>query len=240
VDKKLATLSINYLQHINNNMSLLDSIVATFAPHDCLGCGAEGSLLCVHCRLLFPQIPARCYRCKKLSSASKTCTSCRSSSQLHTVQALTVYEFIAKDLVWRLKFQGAQAAANEMAALMLPLLAAKEGILLVHLPTATSRIRSRGYDQARLLTRELSRKSGLQFHALLARMGQHHQVGASRERRVTQLADAFRVSNIRKVQGAHIVLIDDVLTTGATLEAAAKTLKAAGAKRIDALVFAQA
>lgn len=220
-------------------MSLLDAIVASFAPYDCLGCGHEGGLLCEGCRGLFDQIPSRCYRCKKLSLDSTTCRSCRSSSKLHSVQVVTLYDYIAKDLVWQLKFRGAQAAAKEMAKLMLPLAMAPEAVL-VHLPTATSRIRQRGYDQARLITRELSMRSGLPCRNLLARVGQHHQVGASREQRTTQLKNAFRITNPKAVQNAHIILVDDVLTTGATVEAAAKTLRAAGAKRVDALVFAQA
>jgi ComF family protein len=220
-------------------MSLLDTLVGTFAPHDCLGCGTEGSLLCLACSSLFDQIPERCYRCKKLSPGNKTCTSCRSSSKLHTVQAVTVYEFIAKDLVWQLKFQGTQAAAKEIAGLMVPLLP-RQDALLVHIPTATARVRQRGYDQARLLARSISAQAKRPYLPLLARMGQHHQVGASRHQRITQLAEAFRVTNESAVKDAHIILIDDVLTTGATLEAAAKKLRAAGAKRVDGLVFAQA
>lgn len=188
--------------------------------------------------MLFGQIPERCYRCRKLSPANKTCKSCRSSSNLNTVQAVTVYEFIAKDLVWHLKFQGAQAAARLIARQMLPY--TKAGVMLVHVPTATVRVRRRGYDQARLITRSLSSYSGLPCRTLLGRVGQHHQVGASREQRTTQLKSAFRVINRAAVEGAHIVLIDDVLTTGATMEAAARALKAAGAKQVDGLVFAQA
>lgn len=220
-------------------MSLIDTLTAAFAPYDCLGCDAEGSLLCVSCASLFSQVPERCYRCRRLSPANRTCTSCQSSSVLHTVQAGTVYEYIAKNLVWRLKFRGAQAAAREIAKL-LGSLVTDEDAVLAHVPTATSRVRQRGYDQAGLIVRELSRQTGLPRRKLLMRVGQHHQVGASREQRITQLRTAFRVVNGEAVQGAHIILVDDVLTTGATLESAARMLKAAGAKRIDALVFAQA
>lgn len=220
-------------------MSLLDTLVATFAPHDCLGCGAEGLLLCRACADMLSAVPERCYRCKRLSTGALTCKSCRSSSQLHKVRAAAVYDNLARDIVWRLKFHGARSAAAEIAGLLLPY-AANEPAILVHIPTASSRVRQRGYDQARLLARELSRLSGLPHCSLLARVGQHHQVGANREKRITQLSSAFRAVNVATVQGAHIVLIDDVLTTGATLEAAAKVLKAAGAKRVDGLVFAQA
>jgi predicted amidophosphoribosyltransferase len=73
----------------------------------------------------------------------------------------------------------------------------------------------------------------------LARQGQAHQVGASREQRKQQLATAFRVTKPQHVAGARLLLIDDVVTTGATLEAAAAALRAVGARHIEALVFAQ-
>lgn len=113
------------------------------------------------------------------------------------------------------------------------------GFIIVPVPTATSRVRQRGYDQATVLARRLARKQRLPYARLLARLGQAHQVGAGRAERVSHLKDAFRAIRVAHIQGAHILLIDDVCTTGATLESAARTLRAAGAKRVDALVFAQ-
>lgn len=107
-------------------------------------------------------------------------------------------------------------------------------------PTATSRVRRRGYDQALLLARRLSHETHSQCVIGLLRITQSQQVDASREQRLKQLAAAFRVTRMRAVRGKHIILIDDVVTMGATLEAAASSLRAAGAGRIDALVFAQA
>ena len=107
-------------------------------------------------------------------------------------------------------------------------------------PTATSRVRQRGYDQAKLLARALARQAGLPYLDCLARVGQTHQVGATREQRLRQLQAAFRVRRPNAVRSAYLLLVDDVSTTGATLELAATILKSAGARRVDAIVFAQA
>jgi len=157
---------------------------------------------------------------------------------LYRVQARTVYRGVAKQLIWKLKSAGAQAAAEVMAAGMVALLPAGERPVIVSVPTATGRVRQRGYDQAQLLGRQLARQARLPWLACLARSGQLHQVGANRQQRRWQLHDSLRVTQRRFVRGAHIVLIDDVYTTGATLEAAAEVLIKAGAARVDGLTFA--
>lgn len=223
-------------------MSFLDRILAILAPHECLGCSAEGSLLCAGCAARsLPPLPERCYRCQLPSPGWAVCVACRPVSGLQTVRSFAAYDGLAKELIKRLKFSGAQAAASIMAAHLSTLMEVSPGTLIVPVPTATSRARRRGYDQASLLARELSRQTRLSSLDCLARSGQTHQVGSSRQQRTHQLSGAFRLRAPQKnLKGMNIILIDDVVTTGATLEAATRALRPAGPARIEAVTFCAA
>jgi ComF family protein len=223
-------------------MSVLEKFIALVAPHHCLNCGMEGVLLCDVCVARLPRMPSRCYRCLRLTDAYAVCTACRKSSALAAVFVATTYTDTAKKLIRCYKFERAQAAKHDITRII----AARFGkvppdTLFVPVPTATSRVRERGYDQAKLMARQLARACGGRYAPLLLRSGQSKQVGASGQMRRMQLADAFRVTSADMLRtSVRIILVDDVLTTGATLEAAGRVLKRAGAQRVTAVVFAQA
>lgn len=219
---------------------MLDSLLSLIAPHVCLGCGAEGSLWCIDCRRSAPLVAERCYRCHRLSAKGRTCTACRRVSVLYSVQAATRYEEIPKQLIWQLKFERARAGATNAAQLMAQRLELPPDVVVTHVPTSTARVRQRGYDQARLIARRIARLVDRQYAPLLLRLGHQQQRNATRQQRLVQLSHAFQTIHKDNIQGRHIILVDDVITTGATLDAAAHTLKAAGAKRVSAVVFAQA
>jgi ComF family protein len=222
-------------------MHLLDALLSSVAPHECLGCGSEGRLLCQTCADGLTAAVARCYRCHALDAEAMTCASCRRQSHLLGLRAACLYQGAAKGLIWQLKLAGARAAAEQMAGQMvLRLPPVTAATMLVPVPTATNRIRRRGYDQATLLATTLARKARLRCISCLSRTTQTEQHGSSRLQRLQQLSTAFRVTRGRPLQGQDVILVDDVVTTGATLEAAAAVLQAAGARRIDAVVFAQA
>lgn len=228
-----------YLQHIKNNMSFIDDIIGILAPHTCVGCRDEGKLLCDLCTSKLKPVTSRCYKCRRLTDESKTCKNCRSSSRLYRVNVGTVYEGCAKRLVWKLKYAGAQQAAKAIAEFMVNRIDLTDSII-IPIPTATRRVRQRGYDQAKLVAKHISKLSDFAYLDCLARSGQTHQIGASRQQRLKQLTSAYRLKSNINLEDMTVTLVDDVVTTGATLEAAAICLKKAGVKRVEAVIFAQA
>jgi ComF family protein len=220
-------------------MSLLDSLLQIIAPHTCRNCGREGELICSNCLCLLRLSPQTCYRCLRPTD-NQFCGACSLVLPFSAIFAACEYSGLAKDLVWDLKYTGARAAAKEMAAIMyarLPL--PTTDAVIVPAPTTSGRARQRGYDQAELLAKELSTLSGLPCQKLLRRTSKQHQVGASRQQRLEQMTGAFS-SHGQPPLPHSVWLVDDVLTTGATLEAAATELRDAGVQTVTAAVFARA
>jgi ComF family protein len=149
------------------------------------------------------------------------------------------YEGTPKELIGLLKFQRAKAAAGTVGWWLhksIPELS--ESCVVVPVPTARSRARTRGYDQACLIARRFAKYRNLSYRELLWRNTSTRQVGAGRRERFAQLYNAFILPRPSQVAGKDILLIDDVLTTGATLETAASTLLEYGAARVSAAVYA--
>jgi ComF family protein len=156
---------------------------------------------------------------------------------------VTDYDKTAGELIRLYKFGHQRAAAGSITKLMTDLLYGQADFLpdtlVVPVPTATSRVRERGFDHAGLLSKKVAARLRLEHDFALRRLGQDRQLGARREERLKQLDSSFAVKKPHKIAGRHILLIDDVVTTGGTIIAAAKTLRAAGAKQVDALLFAK-
>ncbi|HUC89957.1 MAG TPA: phosphoribosyltransferase family protein [Patescibacteria group bacterium] len=220
-------------------MTIFERLLELIAPHQCLGCGAEGSLLCESCRNAIVPVSSRCYACSHPTDAYKTCHSCGQASDLSQVWAATPYDGLAKELIHKLKFGRAKIAAKDMADIMAHRIPPGDW-LVTYVPTANARVRLRGYDQAQCIAKQLAGMLGLVYTPLLVRQGSRRQLGQNRSSRKTQMQTAFRTTWNEIPQNKPILIIDDVLTTGATLEAAAHALKSAGAQNISAAVFAAA
>jgi predicted amidophosphoribosyltransferase len=217
--------------------ALLDLLV----PPVCAGCRTGGQDLCATCRrgLVFLG-PRRCPRCGLPPPCGRTgCPAARQSFE--AAWAPVAYAGVAPALVVALKGHARVRLAGVMAAQMAagaPRGLLAPGAVLVPVPCHPARRRARGFDQSVRLARELACRTGLPVARTLARGGAPvRQAGATRAQRTT--AGRLEV-RVRGRPPARVVLVDDVHTTGATLDACARALRAAGTGHVAAVTWARA
>lgn len=236
--------------------SLLDLV---FAPV-CLACagaiaaGDPKRLICGRCRSrVRPPRPPVCARCgapllRTGRVSGPLCGECdRWPAALRAARSACLLEPPADRIVHQLKYRGwhalAEPVADRMAAVALPPDVEEETALAVPVPTTPARRRQRGYNQAELLARAYARRTRRRAKLLLERTtGTATQTALQPAARQANVAGAFRVARgmERHVVGAHLLLVDDVLTTGATAAECTRTLVAAGARTASVITFARA
>lgn len=166
--------------------------------------------------------------------------------------AVAVFDGPPARIVRAYKDGGERRLAAEIAELMLEAARAAErdaptrygGLItqadaVTFVPVTASAYRRRGFDHMELIARAFSERAGVPYLDALAKYGHADQRELSRRERLTKAQDAYTVVTPAQVMGARLLLLDDVITTGATLNAAVRALRRAGAARVDALAFAR-
>lgn len=219
--------------------------LAWLFPLRCVACGGAGSHgrdLCPACHAALPWQAPACPRCALPAPGGKPCAGCvHADGPLASVQAVFDYRFPLDRLLPRLKFHRDFAAGRVLAQCMGERLrACPRPDAIVPVPLHRARLRERGYDQALELARPLARALRLPLRAglLQRRKATAAQSRLDADARRRNLRDAFHLDATAALP-AHVALVDDVMTTGATLRAAALALRAAGVQRVDAWVCAR-
>ena len=221
-------------------MNLIDRFLSLIAPHSCVGCDHEGSLYCGECADIMERLPSICYACARATHDNTPCASCLSHSGPQHVWITTTYKGGPKLLIKAYKFEEKRAAAARIAELIdesLPYF--PDPPLVAFVPTVTSHRRARGFDHAEYIARELAKGRDWHYARLLHRTSQVRQLGATREQRQSQLKGLFRPINKQLIKNRHILLVDDVITTGATVGECARVLYKNGAAKVDVAAFAR-
>ncbi|MCE7032389.1 ComF family protein [Lysobacter sp. GX 14042] len=218
-------------------------------PSRCLACeapGVEGLDLCPVCLAALPWQPRACIRCAlplPQPAGDDTCAACLTEPPpLAACHAACRYQAPLDRLLPRFKFHGDLAAGRLMSQLMARAFAGlPRPAALVPVPLHRARLRQRGYDQALELAKPLAAVLEVDLQAGLLRRQRHTRAQSTLDAasRRENLLDAFVVSGSGGLPG-HVVLVDDVMTTGATLHAAAEALLDAGVRRVDAWVCGRA
>ncbi len=216
-------------------MSILNAILQLFFPEYCENCGRAGPGLCLEC----------------LSEAP-------SPEPLAGGWIFSFYDYRVEKVrkaVWFLKYQNRKSVAVSFAEAMYGgiweelsdrlFLSNFRSPLLLPVPISEKRRRERGYNQAELLCRELEKISGgvlrTETGILQKRTETEHQARITgQERRLANVLGTFFIKDSEKpkIRGRNFILIDDVVTTGATLSEAKKVLETAGARRVIAFTLA--
>ncbi len=215
-------------------MKLLNTILDIIFPVNCFSCKEKGALLCIKC----------------LSSSREA-----ERESANWVFPLFDYRDLKiKKAIWLLKYKGKRKLANIFAEIMygrileeladLKQLENFNESILIPIPLAPRRQRERGFNQATLICNELVKLDknvnfNLEKNILIKPKDTEHQARIEdRSKRLKNIIGSFVVKNKELVAGKNIILIDDVTTTGATLNEAKKTLKQAGARKIIAFTIA--
>jgi ComF family protein len=211
---------------------MIDTLLNYIAPHLCYGCGKIGTLLCDNCKYNITfETNNNCVACGNVSPRNGICATCKLPYQKGWHVGERTGEL--KSLIDGLKFEHKKSAATFLAQLLdqcieqLP-----PGTLVVPVPTIASHVRQRGYDHTRLIATYFAKLKGLRVAPVLMRATNTVQRGHSRKERLLQASQTFVLDPGFTPSDSPYLLIDDVITTGATLASAASILRANGVKTV--------
>lgn len=211
---------------------MIDSLLSIVAPHHCCGCGFGGTLLCDNCKYDIISEPfSACIACGRgVTGKNGLCNGCH--MPYSRAWCVSARQDQLQRLIDSFKFTNARAAYRSLAGLFhehLPEL--PSNVRVVPVPTISSHIRQRGYDHTLLISKRFARIRALEVDTVLQRATDTMQRGAGRRLRTEQAKKAFACPKPLSPDSIYL-LIDDVVTTGATVKYAAQTLVDAGAQTV--------
>jgi ComF family protein len=233
---------------------LLQAVLDLVFPPRCVGCGRVDHTICPECRetiaWLVPPFCARCSRpvaadAAPLDGREVLCEVCRIEPlRLDSIRAVAEHSGVMRTAVHALKYGGQTSLARPLAELM-GKVAREEGLsgvdAIVPVPLHPRRLRERGYNQATLMARELARTLSLPIleDVLVRSRATKTQTQLSAAERRVNVVDAF-TAEPALLAGRNLLLVDDVCTTGSTLQACADALRRGGAEHVHALTLTRA
>ncbi len=220
-------------------------LVDLFFPARCIGCGKWGVFLCSECVRGLPRIlPPVCLKCGRPEPSGTLCPTCWSwKSQIDGIRSVFKFDGLMRQAVHQLKYYHLKAISVEMGKFLSEYMETSPlpCELLVPVPLHARRLKQRGYNQSELIAKELSRKINLPVVAdnLVRIKDSIPQARTSVVgERIKNVAEAFKCRN-SSLKGKAILLIDDVCTSGATLESCAQALKSSGVRSVWGLTLAR-
>lgn len=216
---------------------MIARLIQALVPLYCLDCRREGDAICLSCRPKYRLSSQVCFGCGLASADGVACVKCSPHHMLTAVSVAASYRGAIKELILALKFHRLRSAVDTAAEFMLPIIPAGQFDEITSVPIAPARYRERGYNQSELLAKVIARKMGVPYRRMLGRQDAHHQLGMDRAGRLRQVKGAFY--SIGQVAGGRFLVVDDVVTTAATLDECARVLYLAGATEVQGVALAR-
>ncbi|MDD4607451.1 MAG: ComF family protein [Patescibacteria group bacterium] len=217
-------------------------------PIKCLGCGQEGVWLCKQC---FDKIHLKtnlhCPVCKKRSEQAQPCVTCQSQSFLDRLYIAGSYEDeLLHKVIHYLKYQYIKDLAQPLAQLLINFINQhqtnfEQDIILIPIPLHKKRYHQREFNQSELICRHLQTefKWLIRTDILFRKLHTASQMKLKKHQREKNIQGAFESKFKPELENKTLILVDDVATTGSTLQEAAKILKQTGFKNVWGLVLAR-
>ena len=228
------------------NATLLTHLLELLFPRRCLGCGTFDEHICASCAAKLERSSYSCIFCGQENNDGRTCPRCANKKDFFLdgfLSHVSYHDARAQTIIAAFKYGNHRGLAAPIASLMTHG-GSLTGDILLALPLARARLNQRGYNQAELLAQALAKMSSIPLlnpsPLIKIRATPQQAKAKSREERFLQIKDAFalRKEAPAVIAGKRILLIDDVATSGATLNEAARVLKEGGATSVWGWVFA--
>ncbi len=213
-------------------------------PSRCVGCGRRGIDICELClATVQPLGPASCPRCGHPTRLGSVCQAClRREGYLSGIRSACAYDGVARKAIHAFKYRHRPTLAEPLATMVVLELQRRplHVDILVPVPLHHRRLAERGYNQSTLLAKRLGETLGITVVECLERTRMTvAQARLKATQRRGNVRDAFRCIDNALVEGLRVAVVDDVCTTGATLEDCARALKEAGCASAWGVVVAR-
>ncbi len=246
-------MSINLASIIKT--TLQTSLTVLF-PAFCVSCGKEGRYLCEKCHVFAGEASLICPVCQESSFTGETHAKCKNRYGLNGLANCWEYEGAVKKILGRIKYRGITNAIQELAAISFQMMAADQARFdtffkflldeprITYVPMFSAKEKKRGFNQAKLIAKKLAKINGQAVLSLLTKTkNTKSQTELTKKERLENVKNTFAIAKGRLKsdfnQIKRVVLVDDIYTTGATMQECCKVLKKAGAKEVWGFTLAR-